>query len=108
MFGSAGRTQLYAGDAQRPDVHLAVVLALVHGQDHLWSHPTSQHTAEVNQRFLNRVVSFLNPPRSAKAAQLQVSISCKLQRLEDVCGFMGLYFNFLSPAHAELPPLCII
>ncbi|CAN7950387.1 unnamed protein product [Ixodes pacificus] len=32
-------TQLDAGNAQGPDVHFAVVLALVHGQDHLGGHP---------------------------------------------------------------------
>ena len=31
--------QLDAGDAQRPDVHLAGVLPLVHRQDHLGRHP---------------------------------------------------------------------
>ena len=31
--------ELNAGDAERPDVDLAVVLALVHGEDHLWRHP---------------------------------------------------------------------
>ena len=31
--------QLDAGDAHGPDVHLAVILALVHGEDHLGRHP---------------------------------------------------------------------
>ena len=31
--------QLDARDAQRPHVHLAVILALVHRQDHLRRHP---------------------------------------------------------------------
>lgn len=41
---TAGFTELDGGDAQRPDVHLAVVLSLVHGQDHLWSHPDGENS----------------------------------------------------------------
>lgn len=32
-------TQFNAGDPQGPDVHLPLVLALIHGEDHFWSHP---------------------------------------------------------------------
>lgn len=48
-------TQLYAGDAQRPDVHLAVVLPLVHGQDHLRSHPEQQRTPQTSTQTSSRV-----------------------------------------------------
>ena len=34
--------QFYAGDAQRPDVNLTVVLTLVHGKDHLGGHPVGR------------------------------------------------------------------
>lgn len=32
-------TQLYAGNAKWPHIHLPVILTLVHGQDHLRGHP---------------------------------------------------------------------
>lgn len=32
-------TQLDAGYAQGPDIHLAIILPLIHCQDHFWSHP---------------------------------------------------------------------
>lgn len=32
-------TKLYAGDAEWPHVNLPIILAFIHGEDHLWSHP---------------------------------------------------------------------
>ena len=42
--------QLDAGDAERPDVHLAVVLPLVHRQDHLRRHPVGRPHEAVGRR----------------------------------------------------------
>ena len=42
--------QLDASDAQRPNVHFAVVLSLVHGEDHLGRHPVRSSDERVGRR----------------------------------------------------------
>lgn len=41
-------TQLYARDAEWPHIHFPIILALIHGQDHLRSHPTSNTFPAIN------------------------------------------------------------